>query len=143
MSEPDQPLNTPEAAEAAFYGAIARADLQGVMRVWAQGQEVVCIHPNAPRLVGLAAIRTSFQQIFQQGGVDIRPVQLRVSQNESAAVHNLIEEVHRTVSLPHDLHILATNVYIKTAEGWRMVTHHASVVPGEAPADVPVTALLH
>jgi ketosteroid isomerase-like protein len=29
--------------------------------------------------------------------------------------------------------VLATNVYMKTAQGWRLVAHHAS--PGEEPAE--------
>jgi hypothetical protein len=32
---------------------------------------------------------------------------------------------------------------MKTAAGWRIVSHHSSVVPGEAPSDIPVAALLH
>jgi ketosteroid isomerase-like protein len=47
------------------------------------------------------------------------------------------------VSRQQDIHILATNVYMKTPQGWRIVAHHASVVPGEAPPDVPVATLLH
>jgi hypothetical protein len=36
--------------------------------------------------------------------------------------------------------VLATNVYIKTAEGWRMVVHHASPGSvGERPAVVGET----
>jgi ketosteroid isomerase-like protein len=30
--------------------------------------------------------------------------------------------------------VLATNVYVKTAQGWRMVAHHAS--PGSEPAEL-------
>jgi ketosteroid isomerase-like protein len=113
------------------------------MSLWADEEEIVCIHPGAPRLIGHAAIRQSWEQIFEKGGVNIRPVQAYVSQNVMTSVHNVIEEVHRTNSKPQDIHILATNVYMKTPLGWRLVSHHASVVPGEAPSDIPVTALLH
>jgi hypothetical protein len=36
--------------------------------------------------------------------------------------------------------VVATNVYLRTAAGWRMVAHHASPVPaqGQAPAPAPV-----
>ncbi|HEY8607450.1 MAG TPA: nuclear transport factor 2 family protein [Noviherbaspirillum sp.] len=136
-------LETPEQAEAAFYEAISRADVEAVMALWADEEDIVCIHPGAPRLVGHASIRAAWESIFEQGGVQIRPVQVHVTQNTMTAVHNIIEEVHRTVSRQQDIHILATNVYMKTSAGWRLVTHHASVVPGEAPADIPVSALLH
>lgn len=136
-------LETPEETEAAFYAAISRADIEAVMALWADEEDIVCIHPGAPRLVGHASIRAAWESIFEQGGVQIRPVQLHVIQNVMTSVHNIIEEVHRTVSRQQDIHILATNVYVKTPFGWRIATHHASVVPGEAPADTTVTALLH
>ncbi|WP_194720890.1 YybH family protein [Noviherbaspirillum malthae] len=136
-------LETPEETEAAFYEAISRADVDAVMALWADEENIVCIHPGAPRLVGHAAIRAAWESIFEQGGVQIRPVQRHITQNMMTSVHNIIEEVHRTVSRQQDIHILATNVYVKTHAGWRLATHHASVVPGEAPPDVSVAALLH
>lgn len=136
-------LETPEETEAAFYEAVSRADVDAVMALWADEEDIVCIHPGAPRLVGHTSIRAAWESIFEQGGVHIRPVQLHVMQNMLTSVHNIIEEVHRPASRQHDIHILATNVYVKTPHGWRIVTHHASVVPGEAPADIPVSALLH
>jgi hypothetical protein len=40
--------------------------------------------------------------------------------------------------------IVATNVYLRTAAGWRMVVHHASPAPGAAEAEeVPEPKLLH
>lgn len=143
MLTPAKMLETPEETETAFYEAIGRADIDAVMALWADEEEIVCIHPGAPRLVGHASIRAAFESIFEQGGVHIRPVQLHVAQNMTTSVHNIIEEVHRTVSRGQDIHILATNVYMKSPTGWRIVTHHASVVPGEAPADIGTAALLH
>jgi ketosteroid isomerase-like protein len=136
-------FETPEQTEAAFYDAISRADVDAVMALWADEENVVCIHPGAARLVGHSSIRAAWESIFEQGGVQIRPVQVHVAQNMMTAVHNIIEEVHRTASRQQDIHILATNVYMKTPSGWRLVSHHASVVPGEAPPNTPVSALLH
>lgn len=143
MPNPTKILATPEEAEAAFYDAISRADVDAVMALWADEEDIVCIHPGAPRLIGHASIRAAWESIFEQGGVHIRPVQLHVTQNMMTSVHNIIEEVHRSVSRQQDIHILATNVYMKTPLGWRIVTHHASVVPGEAPPDTPTATLLH
>lgn len=134
---------TPEETEAAFYEAISRADVDAVMSLWAEDDDIVCIHPGAPRLVGHASIRTAWESIFEKGGVHIRPVQVHVTKNMMTSVHNIIEEVHRPASRQQDIHILATNIYMKTPRGWRIVTHHASVVPGEAPANANVSTLLH
>jgi hypothetical protein len=43
---------TPEDVETAFYEAIARADLVALMSVWADDEEIVCIHPTGQRLTG-------------------------------------------------------------------------------------------
>lgn len=134
---------TVEQTEAAYYDAVARADVDALMALWAEDENIVCIHPGAPRLVGRASIRASWESIFEQGGVQIRPVQRHASRNGDTAVHNLIEEVQRSATHRPDIHILATNIYMKTASGWRLVTHHASVVPGEAPPDESAKAMLH
>jgi ketosteroid isomerase-like protein len=47
---------TPEDVETAFYEAIARADLAALMSVWADDEEIVCIHPTGQRLTGTDAI---------------------------------------------------------------------------------------
>lgn len=134
---------TADEVEAAFYEAIERADIDALMALWSDEENIVCIHPGAPRLVGHRSIRTSWESIFERGGVRIRPVQVHASHNMMTAVHNIIEEVQRSGSRQNDIHILATNIYMKTERGWRLVTHHASIVPGEAPADISVSALLH
>jgi len=128
--------------ESAFYDALARADLDALMALWAEEEEIVCIHPNAARLTGYAAIRASWEAIFEHGGLHIRPRQLRAVRNPMAAVHSVQEEFNRPGS-GQDMHVLATNVYVKTMLGWRIVLHHASVAPGKAPIERPGAALLH
>lgn len=134
---------TAEAAEIAFYDAIARADLDTLMALWADEDEIVCIHPGAPRLVGHAAIRASWDAIFERGGVHIQPVQRHVVSSSMSAVHNIIEEIRRNDGATPDRHVLATNIYLKTPKGWRIVVHHASVAPGVAPADPAASSTLH
>jgi len=51
--------------------------------------------------------------------------------------------VHRTAEMTQDIHILCTNVYIKTALGWRITVHHASVAPGLAPNELFRASMLH
>lgn len=133
---------TPADAETAFYDALARADLEALMSLWADDEEIVCIHPGAPRLLGHAEIRASWQAIFEQGGVHIQPIQLHVMQNMMASTHSVLEQM-RSGDPEQDLHILATNVYIKTPQGWRIAVHHASVAPGRAPIDVRGPTTLH
>ena len=133
-------LASAEDAEHAFYDAIGRADLETLMGLWADDEEIVCIHPGAPRLQGHAAIRESWEMIFERGPVHIHPRNLHVTHNMICSVHSVVEEV----STPDDAnwqeaHILATNVYLKTPQGWRIVMHHASIAPGK-PADQNLAA---
>ena len=58
---------TPEDAETAFYEAFERSDLAGMMTVWAEDDDIVCIHPQGPRLTGFDAVRESWVQIFSGG----------------------------------------------------------------------------
>src|SRR3954469_22078358 len=112
--------------EAAFYDAIGRADIKALMALWADDEEIVCIHPGAPRLIGHHAIRASWEALFERSGIQIRPVQLHVIHNLMTVIHHVIEEIPETDNAPdvHDVHILATNVYLKTPRGWRIVLHH-------------------
>jgi ketosteroid isomerase-like protein len=72
---------TPEEAEAAFYAALARADLDALMALWADDEEIVCIHPGAPRLIGHAAIRCT-EAIFERGSVQLHTTQLHATHND-------------------------------------------------------------
>lgn len=143
MSVKKQLNGSADELETAFYDAISRADLERLMALWAEDEEIVCVHPNAPRLVGHAAIRASWEAIFERGSVQIRALQLHVIQNTLTSVHSVIEHVQRQGDAVQDMHIVATNVYLKTPHGWRIITHHASVAAGKAPLDLFKASVLH
>lgn len=124
-------LGTVSETEAAFYDALSRADINALMMVWADEENIICIHPGAPRLVGHAAIRDSWAGIFERGGVQVIPMQLHATQNSTTTIHNVVEEVYLPEINQQGLHIVATNVYVNTPLGWRMTLHHASVAPGK------------
>jgi hypothetical protein len=58
------------------------------------------------------------------------------------SIHNVIEEIISPHGQPDDIHVIASNVYLNTPKGWRMLAHHASVAPGKAPPE-PLPSLLH
>ncbi|RCS56731.1 YybH family protein [Parvibium lacunae] len=120
-------LSTPEETEHAFYEALDHADLEAVMAVWAEHEEVSCIHPGGPRLQGYAAIRAAFAEIFKGGAIHIRPSVVHVVAGAAVTVHHVVE--HIVIATPAGqklVQVLATNVYHKTDQGWRLVIHHAS-----------------
>lgn len=124
-------LATPDDVEAQFYEALRDADIGKLMAVWSDDDDIVCVHPGGPRVVGAAAIRASFEVIFERGGIPVQPEQLHRTRSLEAAVHNLVETV-AIVSAEglQQAYVVATNVYLKTTLGWRLVAHHAS--PGSA-----------
>jgi len=136
-------MGTAADAEAAFYDAIARADINVLMALWADDDDIVCVHPGGSRLTGHAEIRASWEQVFERGGVHINVSRLHETHNMMTAVHSIVEEVHQAEDRQPDVHVIATNVFLKTAQGWRIVIHHASVAPGRAPSHQPPGTVLH
>jgi ketosteroid isomerase-like protein len=122
---------TADDIEASFYEALQSSDLERLMACWADEDEVFCIHPGGPRLIGLGAIRAAFEAMFANGSIRISPQSLRKIDSLSSAVHSVHERIELlTNEGPLDAFVMATNVYQKTPQGWRMVAHHAS--PGNA-----------
>lgn len=124
-------MATPDEIEAQFYEALQTGDLERLMSLWVNDELVRCIHPGGPLLVGATAIRASFEALFARGPVAVQPAEVRRLQTEQLVIH----QVHERVMVPGPegtqlAWVLATNAYLKTAEGWRMVLHHAS--PGQA-----------
>ncbi len=127
-------------AEAAFYDALARADLEAMMAVWSEDEEVVCVHPGGPRVVGLAAVREAWRQVFASGTqLAVSTSHHVVSANTLLTVHNVLEHVADPNVRQTVTPIVATNVYARGARGWRMVMHHAAPTPEPGPADSLLT----
>jgi len=131
---------TPDDAETAFYEAFERGDLAGMMTVWAEDDDIVCIHPQGPRLTGFDAVRESWVQIFAGGNsrLRVRTTESRRFAGPNVVVHAVIEVLSVPGQQGPTQSVCATNVYELTDYGWRMVVHHASPVSEPAPlADDP------
>lgn len=125
---------TPAELEARFYEALRKGDIDLLMSVWADDDEIVCVHPGGPRVIGPAAIRASFEAIFANGAIPVHPEQVHRVEAMSGAVHHLLERVEvPSDDGPRAAWVVATNVYVQTPVGWRMVAHHASPGSLQAP----------
>jgi ketosteroid isomerase-like protein len=133
---------TAQDAENAFYEALERCDLDGMMAVWSEDDEIVCVHPGGARLTGQDEVRESWARLFAAGP------RARVTIDRQVAISGMMLAVHsvfENFTLPKEgrapaaaqpLPIIATNVYLRTAAGWRMIVHHASPAPVQ-PQDAP------
>jgi uncharacterized protein (TIGR02246 family) len=126
---------TPDEAESAFYDAFERANLAQMMTVWAETDDIVCVHPQGPRLTGFEQVRESWMQIFAGGSqMRIRATEVRKFDGQSVAVHAVVEVLGIPGQQGPAQSVCATNVYELTDAGWRMVVHHATAMPEPAAA---------
>ncbi len=136
---------TPQDAEAAFYEAIERADLDAMMAVWADDDDIVCVHPGGTRLSGMAQVRESWRRIFANG--QTLRFQLRQEQSLNGmtlAVRSVYEQIAVVGEAQAPDPVIATNIYLRTASGWRMVVHHASPTPANPETEgKPAPKTLH
>jgi uncharacterized protein (TIGR02246 family) len=148
MARPKPPAPTLASAddiEIALYEAMRRGDVDRLMALWSDDDEICCIHPGGERLLGATAIRASFEAMFGNGTIDAEPQRVRRLESHSSAVHSVLERIDvMTPKGPQAAWVVATNVYVKSAEGWRLAAHHAS--PGtdaEAQEIVEAASTLH
>lgn len=136
---PKKPIFTsPQEVEAAFYEALERGDLDAMMAVWSEDEEIVCVQPGGMRLVGYALVRESWRRIFAGGArLKVQLLALATVHAPFYAVHSVIEQI-TVVSEKHlAAPVAATNVFVRGAQGWRMIVHHASAVPPGSIGDAP------
>ncbi len=126
---------TAQDAENAFYQALERCDLDGMMAVWAEDEDIFCIHPTGARLTGQDEVRSSWAKIFAGGAG------ARVQISDQVAVSGMmiaVHSVHENFTVEGDPRprppVIATNVYLRTPAGWRMIVHHASPAPAQPEA---------
>ncbi|MBA3773457.1 MAG: nuclear transport factor 2 family protein [Ramlibacter sp.] len=118
---------TADDVEEAFYRALQKGDIDKLMACWADEDDIVCVHPGGPRVVGATAIRATFEAMFSNGSIRAWPQRARKTQAVGSAVHSVLEKVEVLGPRgPTQAWVTATNVYHRTAQGWRMVAHHAS-----------------
>ena len=124
-------------AETAFYEAFERGDLAAMMAVWDESDDIVCIHPNGPRLIGFEAVRESWVRIFAGGArLRVRTTDARAFGGQTVAVHAVVELVAAPEENSPVTQVFVTNVYELTENGWRLVVHHAVMAPApDAPEE--------
>lgn len=137
-------FSTPEAAEAAFYAAFEARSLDAMMAAWASDDSIACIHPLAAPLNGRAAVAAGWRSMFEAAGKFHMRIETVHEMREAGQVIRIVRE-YLTIGQETEPRppILATNVYRKQDDGWRIVLHHASPlhVGGTPPARTPPVVL--
>ncbi len=122
---------SPEEVENAFYRALETANLDEMMQIWAQCEDIVCVHPMGELLHGRDAVTYSWKQIFKTPGrLKFEVARTGACSTDNMAVHHAHETIHYGKSYAQSALVVVTNIFRLEDSGWRMVAHHASLHPG-------------
>jgi ketosteroid isomerase-like protein len=127
-------------ANAAFYAAFVSRDMIAMARVWADGDDIGCVHPGWPPLKGRTAVMTSWRNILT--GPSPPNISFRrptVAIHGSLAIVTCVEEI---AGEGRPQHLVATNIFTRAGRPgeWRLVHHHgspANIDPSDLEGDEP------
>lgn len=127
------------AANRAFYRAFVECDFAAMDALWARTAPVACIHPGWDALTGRAAVMASWRDIMgQPTAIECRAARV-LHYGETACV--LCHEALAGGG-PDDGVLIATNLFVREADAWRMIHHHAGgVAPGAIARADPASRL--
>jgi ketosteroid isomerase-like protein len=146
MTQSTPIYTTPFEAEAAFYNALERMDINAMMDVWADDDTVICVHPFSERHHGREEVAQGWRDHFATANTQVR-IELnhpQYTQTSRLAVHVLYQYAYVGPGRCPQPPSIVTNIYKLTPEGWRMVMHQASptAIP-ERPRESAMMKSLH
>ena len=126
-----------ETTNAAFYAAFESADLDAMTELWMDDQETMCVHPGALPVRGTSAINRSWALIM----ANTPYIQFFLTDVETSVLGDVAsvtctENVLTAAETAEEgafngTKAVASNVFVRTADGWRLWIHHASPVLSE------------
>ncbi|MET8940644.1 nuclear transport factor 2 family protein [Streptomyces rubiginosohelvolus] len=135
-----------EAANTAFYEAMERGDLEALSGSWLPGEDltVSCVHPGWPVLTGRGEVLRSYALIMANTEyIQFFLTDVNIAMTGDTALvtctENILsggpaEEGDSLGPLVGQL-VVATNVFRRTPDGWKLWSHHGSPVLTESDED--------
>lgn len=115
------------AANHAYYRAFSSSDITAMSEIWGQ-DDVSCVHPGWPALLGRQAVLASYRDILRNPRQE--PVECR---NETTILSATEGRVF-CVEIVGEAALIATNWFRLVEGAWRLVHHQASPLAiAEAP----------
>jgi len=128
MQSQEADIEAVKEANRQFYEAFGALDIEKMEAVWETSERALCVHPGWQPLAGWEPIRASWQGIFDNAALmhfNIRYFNVAV-QGDSGWV-TCMENITSVLQGRADsFTILATNIFVRTSQGWRIIAHHAS-----------------
>jgi ketosteroid isomerase-like protein len=123
-------FTSPQDAAMAFYQAFEAKDVEAMMAAWAEDEEIVCVHPGGARLVGYDAVRSGWEQLFSSDTkLSFRLDEIVALETVGMAMQSAVEQVTVGDDPKPRGAAIATNIFLRTPSGWRIVMHHSSPAP--------------
>ncbi len=118
-------------ANASFYAAVEADDFEAMSDLWLHDDRVSCTHPGWARLRGWSRVGASWAAIAggpQQLQFILTDLQVDVVGDIGVVTldENMVSEAFSSTAA-------AVNLFVRTAAGWQMMSHHASPVAPGAP----------
>ncbi|MFJ2851636.1 nuclear transport factor 2 family protein [Streptomyces rubiginosohelvolus] len=135
-----------EAANTAFYEAMELGDLEALSGSWLPGEDltVSCVHPGWPVLTGRGEVLRSYALIMANTEyIQFFLTDVNIAMTGDTALvtctENILsggpaEEGDSLGPLVGQL-VVATNVFRRTPDGWKLWSHHGSPVLTESDED--------
>ncbi len=130
-------------ANQAFYRAFETLKIEAMEQVWAKDADIQCGHPGWRILRGWGPVMESWKRIFANTpSMQFTLTDVNIQINGAVAWVTLYENLNSSIEgQNYSAAILTTNVFHKSAEGWRMILHHGSSV--SQPADQEDSNTVH
>lgn len=110
------------AANAAFYAAFAAGNTEELVRVWADHDDISCIHPGWPAIIGQATVIGSWRDILDNPG---RPHIVCV---EPHAIIDGDSGRVLCIEIVNGAALAACNSFRRIDGTWRLVHHQSSPI---------------
>jgi ketosteroid isomerase-like protein len=123
--------------ETAFYTAFNNCDLDLMMRVWASDTPIFCVHPGDAALHGRGSVISSWRKIFAGAGeLNFSVSGSRIVESDTLIVRFVHENIRHGPGRRSLSVVLATNVFVRENDEWKLCSHHASAAPAQADASL-------
>lgn len=117
-------------ANETFYRAFAERDVTLMGALWADAEPITCLHPGWPPIEGRDSVLQSWHAILTgPASPDIECLHARAGIHGDTGIAICYERIGPD-------YLLATNIFIRSGEGWLMVHHQSGAAP-DPEEDVP------
>jgi ketosteroid isomerase-like protein len=122
------------AANAAFYAAVESGEITRIDAMWDDADDVSCVHPGWPLVSGRSRVARSWAVIMANTAyLQFFPTEVNVTVAGDVAIvgceHSVLARITDSEGgLGETARVVATNVFRRRDDGWRLWAHHASPV---------------